>query len=122
MPWTKTGATAISAQRERSASIASIVCATCRQLWGAAAKIWTADLLGSAVPLLQDLGIEAGWYVLRTEHEFDREVRALYAALNGAPGRWTADDRHAWERFSVQMREELGVSFDIAVVHDPQLI
>src|SRR5437870_13771585 len=53
---------------------------------------WTTDLLGSTVPLLQDLGIDAGWYVLRSEHEFEREVRALYAALNGA-GHWTPDDR-----------------------------
>ncbi|MHB8577699.1 MAG: glycosyltransferase [Dehalococcoidia bacterium] len=79
------------------------------------------DLLSASVPLLQDLGIDATWYVVRSEHEYEAALRALYAAMNGAADVWAPDSMSRWERFSRASLEALGSAGDVVIVHDPQL-
>src|SRR5579884_3731120 len=77
---------------------------------------WVTDLLSSSVPLLQDLGLEASWYVLRAEQRFETEMRALYAALNGESEPWTPARAQAWEQFSAATRATLGAAADADIV------
>ncbi|HLZ72263.1 MAG TPA: glycosyltransferase [Dehalococcoidia bacterium] len=83
---------------------------------------WTTDLLTSSVPLLRDLGIDAAWQVVQTDHESQGALVALYEGLNGAGDTWTAETRRAWLRAVADAGRSLSGGWDTVIVHDPQLI
>jgi trehalose synthase len=78
-----------------------------------------AEILGSLVPLMRDLGILADWKVTSGTDEFFRVTKAMHNALQGKAHQWTADDRHTWveqNRLNTPEWEE----YDYVVIHDPQ--
>ncbi|HEY8838443.1 MAG TPA: glycosyltransferase [Dehalococcoidia bacterium] len=83
---------------------------------------WLTDLLSASTPLLQDLGVDADWRVVRPGQEFDAATRALYEALNGASDRWTPEIRQRWDRLSSNTADLIEPRYDVIVVHDPQLL
>jgi trehalose synthase len=80
----------------------------------------TAELLNSAVPLLTDLGLDAGWEVVRASEEAAAVTRAMYHALSGVPVAWTRDMTDTWISYAQMNAELLTDEFDVIVVHDPQ--
>ncbi len=83
---------------------------------------WQADLLAASIPLMQDLGLQADWRVVRTDLEFQPPVRSLYEALGGLRSHWTADQRRQWERYSALNAALIEPRYDLVIVHDPQLL
>ncbi len=83
---------------------------------------WTTDLLSCSIPLLRDLGLDASWQVVQTDHESQAAAVALYEALNGAAEQWTAEARRVWLRYVTDAAHSLGGNWDTIVVHDPQLV
>jgi trehalose synthase len=83
---------------------------------------WLTDLLSSSMPLLQDLGVDADWRIVRPDHESDEAMRAFYRALGGQEGAWTVDTRRSWQRFLASPPELPEGPFAAIVVHDPQLL
>jgi trehalose synthase len=80
----------------------------------------TAELLSSSVPLLNDLGIDCHWEVVRTSEDDTAASRAMYRALGGSHVDWTQDLTDAWLRFASTNAQLLSEEFDVVIVHDPQ--
>lgn len=83
---------------------------------------WLTDLLSATIPLLQDLGVDADWRIVRPDQESDEALRALYRALGGEADAWTAGARLAWQRFSAAPPALPDGPYAAIVVHDPQLL
>ncbi len=83
---------------------------------------WTTDLLACSIPLLRDLGIDASWQVVQTDHESQAASVALYEALNGDAGAWTPEARRTWLRHAADAARSLGSGWDTVIIHDPQLV
>lgn len=80
----------------------------------------TAELLTSSVPLLNDLGLDAHWQVVRASEDAASVSRAMYRALAGAPVEWTQEMTDTWLRYAAMNAELMIEPFDVIVVHDPQ--
>jgi trehalose synthase len=80
----------------------------------------TAELLNSSVPLLNDLGIDCHWEVVRTSEDVAAANRAMYRALGGVAVDWTQEMTDAWLRFAQMNAGLFTEEFDIVIVHDPQ--
>lgn len=80
----------------------------------------TAELLNSSVPLLNDLGLDAHWQVVRASGEGAAVSRAMYDALGGAAVTWTQEMTDTWLRYAAMNAELLTEPFDVVMVHDPQ--
>lgn len=79
-----------------------------------------AELLGSVVPVLRDLGIEADWQVVRGDPEFVHTARLMYEGLSGRMVDWTPAAAQEWHRYNQLNAMLFDGSYDIVVVHDPQ--
>ena len=80
----------------------------------------TAELLNSSVPLLNDLGIDCHWEVVRTSEDVAAANRAMYRALGGLRVEWTQEMTDAWLRFAQMNAGLFTEEFDVVIVHDPQ--
>ncbi|HZQ38356.1 MAG TPA: glycosyltransferase [Dehalococcoidia bacterium] len=83
---------------------------------------WTTELLSCSIPLLRDLGLDASWQIVQTDHESQAAAVALYEALNGDGAQWTPEWRRVWQRYVTDAAHSLGDGWDTIVVHDPQLV
>jgi trehalose synthase len=79
-------------------------------------------LLQSAIPLLNDLGLESDWRVARPDTKSEGAIRSLYDGLNGDGARWSVEQRRDWEQFAADAAAGIESSYDLVVVHDPQLL
>ncbi len=80
----------------------------------------TAELLNSAVPLLNDLGLDCHWQVVRASEEAATVAHAMYQALGGIYVPWTQDMADTWIRYAEMNAGLLTEQFDIIIVHDLQ--
>lgn len=80
----------------------------------------TAELLNSSVPLLNDLGLDAHWQVVRASEEGAAVSRAMYEALGGASVQWTQEMTDTWLRYASMNADLMTDQFDVVMVHDPQ--
>jgi trehalose synthase len=82
-----------------------------------------AEMLLSLIPLMNDVGVHADWYVLDADDRFFEVTKGYHNALQGEPTTWsTADFDVYWravERNARILERELG-RYDFVVVHDPQ--
>jgi len=78
------------------------------------------ELLRSAVPLLENLGIHAVWQVISGEESFFRVTKAIHNGLQGAAGSITEVDRAIYKRNSTRNAALLDGEYDFVFVHDPQ--
>lgn len=79
-----------------------------------------AELLGSVVPLMRDLGIDAQWQVLHGSDEFFGVTKSIHNALQGAPVAWTWEHQ---EMYLEKLRENALAfegDWDFVIAHDPQ--
>jgi trehalose synthase len=79
-----------------------------------------AELLNGVVPLLNDIGLECTWQVVRPSEESAVANKAIYRALAGASDDWSPELGEVWLRYSAMNAELLTEPFDVIVVHDPQ--
>jgi trehalose synthase len=79
-----------------------------------------AELLNGAVPLLDGLGLDCRWQVMRSADEFVNANKALYRALAGSETDWSPDMVDAWRRYNEMNASFISEPFDVIVVHDPQ--
>ena len=80
----------------------------------------TAELLSSSVPLLNDLGLDVQWQVVRASEDAVSVSRAMYQALGGVQVQWTQTMTDTWLRYASMNGDLLTEPFDVIVVHDPQ--
>ncbi len=79
-----------------------------------------AELLGTVVPLMRDLGIDAEWQVLHGSDEFFGVTKQVHNALQGADVTWTWEME---ETYLDKLRENAQLfdgRWDYVIIHDPQ--
>lgn len=79
-----------------------------------------ADLLTASVPLLNDLGLDCQWQVIRGSEEFGHAMKVLRAALSGSGAEWTRDLSDLWLKYCQMNAELFDQPFDLVIVHDPE--
>lgn len=79
-----------------------------------------AEILNSLVPLMNDVGLDAGWRILHGNPDFFSITKKFHNALQGEPIHFTA----LKERLYMQANEDFSsfthIDHDCVIVHDPQ--
>ena len=78
-----------------------------------------AELLGTLVPLMTDIGLDAHWQVMHGNDEFFTATKAMHNALQGGPG-WTKELGEVWKKYQKSNAAEWEEGYDFVVIHDPQ--
>ena len=78
------------------------------------------ELLRSAVPLLNDLGLAVDWGVISGSQAFFRATKALHNGLQGSSNPLSASDRAAYLDCARENAAALDDGYDFVIVHDPQ--
>src|SRR3990172_11630867 len=79
-----------------------------------------AEILGSLVPLMNDLGLQADWQVMKGSEEFFRVTKAMHNALQGMLVDGTPHLREVWLDNNLLNAQLFDEDYDFVVVHDPQ--
>jgi trehalose synthase len=79
-----------------------------------------AEILERLVPLLNELGIDADWRVIKGDQRFFDVTKRLHNALHGRAENLTDDDFAAYMEASDRHLTELPTDGDLVVIHDPQ--
>ena len=78
------------------------------------------ELLRSAVPVLNDLGLIADWKIISGDERFFQVTKKIHNGLQGAAGELTESEREAYLGASRRNAELLDEEYDFVVLHDPQ--
>lgn len=79
-------------------------------------------MLSAAVPLLTTLGLEVRWSPLPPGAGDTPWSDAIYKAIEGEATVWHPRSTEAWRRFARRHAAIVDGSYDMVVVHDPQLL
>jgi len=79
-----------------------------------------AEILSRMVPLLQQLGVDARWNIIKGSDEFFQVTKKFHNALHGRPERISAKDFTLYLKTTHKNIAELELYGDIIFVHDPQ--
>ena len=79
-----------------------------------------AEILNRLIPLLQEVGVDARWDVIRGTQEFFDLTKRLHNALHGKHDIFSAQDREIFNHATEQNLASLDLGADIVFIHDPQ--
>ena len=79
-----------------------------------------AEILYSAVPLMNDVGLKADWLVMHGREEFFHVTKTMHNALQGNPKGLTAEEKATFERYNILNAGGLSQEYDYIIVHDAQ--
>jgi trehalose synthase len=79
-----------------------------------------AEILGREIPLLQALGIEADWQILRGDGDFFSVTNGLHNGLHGGRFEVTPAASEMYLRHNEAAAATLTDAYDVYVVHDRQ--
>lgn len=79
-----------------------------------------AEILGTLVPLMNDIGLDADWQVIKGADEFFNVTKAMHNSLQGMYFDWTPEARGIWLNYNRMNAELFDDSYDYVVIHDPQ--
>jgi trehalose synthase len=81
-----------------------------------------AEILGWMIPLMQELGIDAGWEVISGPPEFYRVTKSFHNGMQGLPVSLKKSDFDLHYEVNRENANRLNLQADIVFVHDPQPI
>ncbi|HIQ02096.1 MAG TPA: glycosyltransferase [Anaerolineales bacterium] len=79
-----------------------------------------AEILQTLVPLMRDVGLDAGWQVIEGADEFFNVTKACHNGLQGMDIPFTAEMKDIWRRYNELNAVRFEGEYDFVVVHDPQ--
>lgn len=79
-----------------------------------------AEILGTLVPLLNDVGLEADWQVIKGADDFFNVTKAMHNSLQGMYYDWTTAMRETWLTYNRLNADLFDQDWDYVIVHDPQ--
>lgn len=79
-----------------------------------------AEILGTLVPLMNDIGLDADWQVIKGADEFFNVTKAMHNSLQGMYYDWTPAMRQIWLDYNKLNADLFDESYDYVVIHDPQ--
>jgi trehalose synthase len=81
-----------------------------------------AEILTRMIPLLKDLGVDADWDVIKGNERFFRVSKDLHNALHGVNLEIAEKEWNYFQEVNRQNTEDMDLTSDIIMVHDPQPI
>ena len=81
-----------------------------------------AEILSRLIPMLNELGIQAAWNVIKGGERFYTVTKKFHNALHGKPVEISPDDFSVFNETSEMNNQTLDLHGDIIFVHDPQPI
>lgn len=79
-----------------------------------------AELLNRLVPLLNELGLDTRWDVMKGDEEFFSITKKFHNALQGAPEHITKDMFETYIRYNRINAKDFSFDKDVTFIHDPQ--
>ena len=79
-----------------------------------------AEILASLVPLMNDVGIDAGWRILHGNPDFFTITKKFHNALQGEPINFTELKRGLYTKTNGDFSVYTHINHDCVIVHDPQ--
>jgi len=79
-----------------------------------------AEMLHRVIPLLNELGIEAKWEVMKGTGPFFGVTKDFHNALHGADVKFTPQNFETYREINAENAAEMSFEEDIVVIHDPQ--
>ncbi|MEX2247179.1 MAG: glycosyltransferase [Dehalococcoidia bacterium] len=79
-----------------------------------------AEILGTLVPLMNDIGLQADWQVIRGADEFFAVTKTMHNSLQGMYYDWTPAMWETWRNYNRLNADLFDEDYDFVVIHDPQ--
>lgn len=79
-----------------------------------------AELLGTLVPLMSAVGLDAEWRTMHGADEFFAVTKAMHNALQGAEIPFTDAMYETWKRYNRENARAFDADYDFVIIHDPQ--
>lgn len=79
-----------------------------------------AEILATLVPLMNDIGLQADWQVIKGADEFFDVTKAMHNSLQGMYYDWTPAMRQTWLHYNKLNADLFDEDYDYVVIHDPQ--
>ncbi len=79
-----------------------------------------AEILSSLVPLMNDVGLEAGWRIIRGAPEFFLTTKKFHNALQGDEINLTDIKKQIYVQINEDFANYTHVNHDCVIIHDPQ--
>ncbi|MFW9930190.1 MAG: glycosyltransferase [Candidatus Thorarchaeota archaeon] len=79
-----------------------------------------AEILSSLVPLMNDVGISAGWRILHGSPDFFNITKKFHNALQGEDLNFTGIKKEVYTNINEQFSQYTHIHHDAVIVHDPQ--
>jgi trehalose synthase len=79
-----------------------------------------AELLGTLVPLMSAVGLDAEWRTMHGADEFFAVTKAMHNALQGADISFTEAMYDTWKRYNAENAQAFDADYDFVIIHDPQ--
>ncbi|VVB72379.1 Trehalose synthase [uncultured archaeon] len=81
-----------------------------------------AEILTRMIPLLKELGVDVRWDVIKGNERFFRITKDLHNAMHGVNLDITEEDWNYFLEINRQNADDMDLTSDIIMVHDPQPI
>src|SRR3954452_24570528 len=79
-----------------------------------------AEILIRLIPLLQELGVNATWDVIKGDQAFFNVTKAFHNALHGAHDEITEEMLQAYRDTTDMNLRAMNLTGDVILIHDPQ--
>ena len=79
-----------------------------------------AEILYKMIPLMQDVGLDAHWKVIKGADEFFNVTKKMHNGLQGMDLELTDQDKDIYTRYNEMNSETLILDTDYVIIHDPQ--
>jgi len=79
-----------------------------------------AEILGSLVPLMNDVGLDAGWRILHGNPDFFSITKKFHHALQGAQINLTDIKKNLYVEANENFSSYTHIDHDCVIIHDPQ--
>ncbi len=79
-----------------------------------------AEMLSSLIPLLNDVGISAGWRILKGSPDFFEITKKFHNSLQGDPINLSENKKRLYLQTNEDFASYTHIDHDLVIVHDPQ--
>ncbi len=79
-----------------------------------------AEILTTLVPLMNDVGLQAEWQVIRGDHKFFEVTKTMHDSLQGMSIPWNQYLGKVWLQYNQMNAELFDRDYDFVIIHDPQ--
>ncbi len=79
-----------------------------------------AEILSALVPLMNDVGLETDWQVIKGSDEFFNATKILHNGLQGMEVRLSREVKEVFLKYNQLNEQWLEGEYDFVVIHDPQ--